>query len=38
MEKWRQQAHLTANAVMEAKGEVMERKRELDSTKDKMDR
>ena len=38
MEKWRQQAHMTANAVLEAKNEVMERKRELDSTKEKMDR
>ena len=38
MEKWRQQATMTANAVLEAKNEVMERKRELDSTKEKMDR
>ncbi|GAX77524.1 hypothetical protein CEUSTIGMA_g4968.t1 [Chlamydomonas eustigma] len=38
MEKWRQQASMTANAVMEAKNEVQERKRELDNTKEKMDR
>lgn len=38
MENWRQQAQITANAVLEAKGEVLERKRELDSTKEKMDR
>jgi hypothetical protein len=38
MEKWRQQAAMTANAVLEAKNEVMERKKELDSTKEKMDR
>ncbi|EFJ44809.1 hypothetical protein VOLCADRAFT_118633 [Volvox carteri f. nagariensis] len=38
MTRWQQQAHLTAAAVMEAKNEVLERKRELDSTKEKMDR
>ncbi len=38
MEKWRQQAALTANAVLDAKNDVMERKKELDHTKDKMDR
>ena len=38
MEKWRQQAAMTAKVVMEAKNEVQERKREMDSTKDKMDR
>ena len=37
-DKWRQQSQLTASAVMEAKTEVEARKRELDQTKDKMDR
>ncbi|MEW5310028.1 MAG: hypothetical protein WDW38_001861 [Sanguina aurantia] len=36
--RWRQQANLTAACVMEAKNDVLERKRELDSTKEKMDR
>ncbi len=38
MEKWRQQAALTATAVMEAKNDVLERKKELDHTKEKMDK
>ena len=38
MSRWQQQAHLTAAAVMDAKNEVLERKRELDHTKEKMDR
>lgn len=38
MERWRQQAEFTAAAVIEAKAEVTERKRDLDSTRDKMDR
>ena len=38
MERWRQQAEITAAAVIEAKAEVTERKRDLDSTRDKMDR
>jgi len=36
--RWRQQAQVTAAAVIEAKNEVMERKRELDLTKERMDR
>ena len=35
--RWRHQAQLTAAAVMDAKNEVLERKRELDMTRDKMD-
>eukprot|EP00775_Hariotina_reticulata_P011361 gene11361-11510_t len=38
MDRWKHQADITASAVIEAKNEVLERKRELDSTKDKMDR
>eukprot|EP00210_Caulerpa_lentillifera_P001501 g1439.t1 len=38
MERWRQQAEYTAAAVIEAKAEVSERKRDLDSTRDKMDK
>eukprot|EP00798_Chlamydomonas_sp_ICE-L_P014040 gene14040-19977_t len=38
MEKWRQQAEITATAVMDAKSEVADRKKELDNTKEKMDR
>lgn len=38
MERWQAQAALTAHAVVEAKQEVMERKREMETTKDKMDR
>lgn len=37
MGRWQKQAHATAAAVMEAKNEVLERKRELDHTKLKMD-
>jgi hypothetical protein len=33
MNRWQQQAQFTQQAVMEAKNEVLERKRELDSTK-----
>ncbi len=35
--RWRQHAQLTAAAVADAKNEVLERRRELDRTKDKMD-
>lgn len=35
--RWKRQATLNAAAVIEAKNEVLERKRELDSTKDKLD-
>lgn len=35
--RWQKQAHMTAAAVVEAKNEVLERKRELDHTKLKMD-
>ncbi|CAD7696043.1 unnamed protein product [Ostreobium quekettii] len=38
LERWRKQAELAAVAVIEAKGEVMERRREIDVTKDRMDR
>eukprot|EP00891_Asterochloris_glomerata_P008593 jgi/Astpho2/8593/Aster-x0814 len=38
MERWRQQADATSTAVIEAKNEVMERKKDLDSTKEKMDK
>lgn len=38
MERWRQQAEYTAAAVIEAKAEVSERKRDLDSTREKMDK
>lgn len=38
MERWRQQAEYTAAAVIEAKAEVSERKRDLDATRDKMDK
>ena len=37
MMRWKQQADAAANAVSSAKDEVMERKRELDQTKEKMD-
>ena len=36
MVRWKAQADQAASAVREAKDEVMERKRELDSTKEKM--
>lgn len=35
--RWKRQATFNAAAVIEAKNEVMDRKRELNSTKDKMD-
>jgi hypothetical protein len=35
--RWKQQASMTAAAVVEAKDEVLQRKRELDATKDRMD-
>lgn len=35
--RWKRHAAATASAVLEAKDEVLLRKRELDSTKDKMD-
>lgn len=35
--RWKRQATAAANAVIEAKDEVLLRKKELDSTKDKMD-
>lgn len=35
--RWKQQAELAANAVIDAKNEVLARKRELDTTKVKMD-
>lgn len=38
MNKWKQQAAVVGNAVMEAKNEVLQRKRELDSTRENMDR
>ncbi|KAK9803017.1 hypothetical protein WJX72_000682 [[Myrmecia] bisecta] len=38
MERWRQQAEATARAVVEAKNEVMDRKKDLDVTKEKMDK
>lgn len=38
MERWRQQAEIAAAAVIEAKVEVNERKRDLDTTREKMDR
>jgi len=38
MERWRQQAEFASAAVIEAKSEVTERKRDLDQTRDKMDR
>jgi hypothetical protein len=38
MERWQAQAALTARAVVEAKHEVLERRREMEVTKDKMDR
>lgn len=37
MTRWQKQAHATAAAVAEAKNEVMDRKRELDAMKFKMD-
>lgn len=37
MLRWRQQAHLAAAAVLEAKDEVLERRRELGATNDRMD-
>jgi hypothetical protein len=37
MERWQAQAALTARAVVEAKHEVLERRREMEVTKDKMD-
>lgn len=36
--RWRLQAEYTAGAMIEAKGEVMERKRDLDVTRERMDR
>ncbi|KAL0031026.1 hypothetical protein WJX79_010574 [Trebouxia sp. C0005] len=38
MERWRQTAEATSRAVTEAKNEVMERKKDLDTTKEKMDK
>lgn len=37
MEKWRGQAEAAATSIREAKNEVLDRKRELDMTKEKMD-
>lgn len=37
MERWRVQAEATARAVVDAKNEVILRKKDLDHTKDKMD-
>jgi hypothetical protein len=36
-DRWRRQATLTAAAVAEAKQEVLQRKRELGATQDRMD-
>ena len=37
LQKWRQQAEFASNALREAKNEVIDRKRELDTTKERMD-
>ena len=37
LQKWRQQAQFATNALREAKDEVIDRKRELDTTKERMD-
>lgn len=37
LQKWRDQAQFATNALREAKNEVIDRKRELDTTKERMD-